>query len=300
MLLRAVQESLGFILNRIKWEVVSSSLFIEQLSISFKTFPSEIKITLLILTWFIIWLPIAIFVSKKIVWKPLEPLKPNQKILLLSSLYLLVPVLIFLILILDDKSLANYGLVLNYKFLIDFFLGLFISLLSLIILFKIEEKFNYLKWNFENKAILKKILLPTLSLVLWIGLTEELVFRGLIQTILEDDHNILIAAIICNVVFMLLHLIWEREETIPQLPGLWLMGMVLTEAKWLYGSLGMPWGLHAGWILGISLLESAKLITYTDSAGNYIVGVKQKPLAGIMGILSLLITGIILWCFTMF
>lgn len=300
MLLRAVQDSLGFILNRIKWEVVSSSLFIEQLSISFKTFPSEIKITLLILTWFIIWLPIAIFVSKKIVWKPLEPLKPNQKILLLSSLYLLVPVLIFLILILDDKSLANYGLVLNYKFLIDFFLGLFISLLSLIILFKIEEKFNYLKWNFENKAILKKILLPTLSLVLWIGLTEELVFRGLIQTILEDDHNILIAAIICNVVFMLLHLIWEREETIPQLPGLWLMGMVLTEAKWLYGSLGMPWGLHAGWILGISLLESAKLITYTDSAGNYIVGVKQKPLAGIMGILSLLITGIILWCFTMF
>ena len=300
MLLRAVQDSLGFILNRIKWEVVSSSLFIEQLSISFKTFPSEIKITLLILTWFIIWLPIAIFVSKKIVWKPLEPLKPNQKILLLSSLYLLVPVLIFLILILDDKSLDNYGLVLNYKFLIDFFLGLFISLLSLIILFKIEEKFNYLKWNFENKAILKKILLPTLSLVLWIGLTEELVFRGLIQTILEDDHNILIAAIICNVVFMLLHLIWEREETIPQLPGLWLMGMVLTEAKWLYGSLGMPWGLHAGWILGISLLESAKLITYTDSAGNYIVGVKQKPLAGIMGILSLLITGIILWCFTMF
>ena len=300
MLLRVVQDSLGFILNCIKWEVVSSSLFIEQLSISFKTFPSEIKITLLILTWFIIWLPIAIFVSKKIVWKPLEPLKPNQKILLLSSLYLLVPVLIFLILILDDKSLANYGLVLNYKFLIDFFLGLFISLLSLIILFKIEEKFNYLKWNFENKAILKKILLPTLSLVLWIGLTEELVFRGLIQTILEDDHNILIAAIICNVVFMLLHLIWEREETIPQLPGLWLMGMVLTEAKWLYGSLGMPWGLHAGWILGISLLESAKLITYTDSAGNYIVGVKQKPLAGIMGILSLLITGIILWCFTMF
>ena len=300
MLLRAVQDSLGFILNRIKWEVVSSSLFIEQLSISFKTFPSEIKITLLILTWFIIWLPIAIFVSKKIVWKPLEPLKPNQKILLLSSLYLLVPVLIFLILILDDKSLANYGLVLNYKFLIDFFLGLFISLLSLIILFKIEEKFNYLKWNFENKAILKKILLPTLSLVLWIGLTEELVFRGLIQTILEDNHNILIAAIICNVVFMLLHLIWEREETIPQLPGLWLMGMVLTKAKWLYGSLGMPWGLHAGWILGISLLESAKLITYTDSAGNYIVGVKQKPLAGIMGILSLLITGIILWCFTMF
>ena len=300
MLLRAVQDSLGFILNRIKWEVVSSSLFIEQLSISFKTFPSEIKITLLILTWFIIWLPIAIFVSKKIVWKPFEPLKPNQKILLLSSLYLLVPVLIFLILILDDKSLANYGLVLNYKFLIDFFLGLFISLLSLIILFKIEEKFNYLKWNFENKAILKKILLPTLSLVLWIGLTEELVFRGLIQTILEDDHNILIAAIICNVVFMLLHLIWEREETIPQLPGLWLMGMVLTEAKWFYGSLGMPWGLHAGWILGISLLESAKLITYTDSAGNYIVGVKQKPLAGIMGILSLLITAIILWCLTMF
>ena len=300
MLLRAVQDSLGFILNRIKWEVVSSSLFIEQLSISFKTFPSEIKITLLILTWFIIWLPIAIFVSKKIVWKPLEPLKPNQKILLLSSLYLLVPVLIFLILILDDKSLANYGLVLNYKFLIDFFLGLFISLLSLIILFKIEEKFNYLKWNFENKAILKKILLPTLSLVLWIGLTEELVFRGLIQTILEDDHNILIAAIICNVVFMLLHLIWEREETIPQLPGLWLMGMVLTAAKWYYGSLGMPWGLHAGWILGISLLESAKLITYTDSAGNYIVGVKQKPLAGIMGILSLLITAIILWCLTMF
>ena len=123
-------------------------------------------------------------------------------------------------------------------------------------------------------------------------------FRGVIQTTLEDDHNILIAAILCNIAFALLHLVWEREETIPQLPGLWLMGMVLTEAKWINHSLGLPWGLHAGWILGISLLESAKLITYTDLKGNYIIGIRQKPLAGIMGIFSLLLTSMVLWCFT--
>ncbi|MFY0608822.1 MAG: CPBP family intramembrane metalloprotease [Candidatus Atelocyanobacterium thalassa] len=299
MSLRAVRNSLDLILNGIEWEAILSSRLIQQLSVFIKTFSSEIQVISLVFTWFIVWSPIAFFISKKIKWRPFEPLNPSQKLLLLIPLYLLVPPLISLMLIREHKSLANYGLVFKYDFLVDFFVGLLISLLSLIVLFKLEEKLDYLKWNFENKITLNRILFSTLGLALWIGLTEELIFRGIIQTILEDNHNILIAGVICSIVFALLHLVWERKETLPQLPGLWLMGMVLTEAKWVHnGDLGLPWGLHTGWILGISLLESTKLITYKDLKGNYIVGIGQKPLAGIMGVLSLLVTGIVLWSFT--
>ena len=126
MSLRAIQNSLDLILNRIEWEVIPSSRLIRQFSTLFKTSSSEIKVIALVLIWFIIWSPVAFLISRKIKWKPFEPLNSNQKLLLLAPLYTLAPVLIFLISILEQKSLIDYGLVFNCDYLTDFLLGLLI------------------------------------------------------------------------------------------------------------------------------------------------------------------------------
>ena len=86
------------------------------------------------------------------------------------------------------------------------------------------------------------VLLPTLLIAFLISGIEEGVFRGFVLTQLRQDYTIELAAAISSLIFALLHLLWEQKETVPQLPGLWLMGMVLVLARWTDGgSLGLAW-----------------------------------------------------------
>ena len=94
----------------------------------------------------------------------------------------------------------------------------------------------------------------------------------------------------------MLHLVWEQKETIPQLPGLWLMGMVLVLARYVdKGNLGLAWGLHSGLVWAIATIDTAELITYTGKVPPWVTGMYGKPLAGLTGISFLLATGAVLW-----
>ena len=277
------------------WEVVFSS-HISHWLFSLRQFPSESKITLFLLTWLLLWLPISLILGKKLNWKPFQPLSSAQKIPLLVPLYLLVPVLAWFTLMVEGTSLQDYGLGLNGGILISLCQGIFLGLGGLAVVFILEGGLGWLKWHPENLIELVKIALPILGLALWIALTEEFVFRGIFQTIFQQHYSQWISAIVASAIFAMLHLLWERKETIPQLPGLWLMGIVLVIARWADGgSLGLAWGLHAAWVWGLSSLEAAHLISYTSQGKDWIIGIYQQPLAGMMGILCLLGTSILLW-----
>ena len=104
------------------------------------------------------------------------------------------------------------------------------------------------------------------------------------------------AAAVSSLIFALLHLVWEQQETLPQLPGLWLMGMVLVLARVCDdGNLGLAWGLHAGWIWAIASLDTTRVIRYTGIVPAWMTGLGEKPLAGAAGIFCLLGTGILIW-----
>jgi membrane protease YdiL (CAAX protease family) len=115
-------------------------------------------------------------------------------------------------------------------------------------------------------------------------------------TELEQDYSVWIAATISSLIFAVLHLIWEQQQTIPQLPGLWLMGVVLVLARFVdRGNLGLAWGLHSGWIWAIACIDTAQLIDYTDQISDWVTGKNKKPLAGVAGIVCLLLTAVTLW-----
>jgi membrane protease YdiL (CAAX protease family) len=137
---------------------------------------------------------------------------------------------------------------------------------------------------------------------LFVGGIEELVFRGFIFTQLEQNYSIWLAAIISSLIFAVLHLVWEQTETLPQLPGLWLMGMVLVLARLADGhNLGIAWGLHAGWVWAIATIDTAGLITYTDKVSAWVTGINKKPLAGLTGIMCVSATGgVLLWASEIF
>ena len=259
--------------------------------------PAFVKVIAFFVAWGGVWLPVAIPLATLLDWRPPKPLAPEQKLPILASLYAIAPLIVWAGSRWEGASFSNYGVFTPNlsSLLMSVGLGLGLGVLGLALVFGIQWALGWVDWHPENWGQAIPILLPILLLGLWISATEELVFRGFLFEELQQDYFIWVAAAIASLIFAFLHLVWERQETIPQLPGLWLMGMVLTLARWADGgSLALACGLHAGWIWGLTCLDTAKLITYTGIGSKWMTGIAEKPLAGIVGILFLLGTAIVI------
>jgi len=265
--------------------------------------PAIVKIILFFSTWIVVWLPAAVVLAIALKWHPPQPLG-NKKLPLLASLYVIVPFILWATGWIENTSLANWGWDWQPAVFMSLMRGLGLGIISLVILFGLQLTAGWLdikksetstetgekKINFWT-LILNPASLLTLLLALWISATEELIFRGCLQTILQQDYSVLIAAAIASFIFAIAHLIWAAKETLPQLPGLWLMGMVLTLARIADdGSLGLAIGIHAAWIWGITTVDTEGAINPTGRAPEWITGIAAKPLAGVAGILLLLAT----------
>lgn len=256
---------------------------------------SWLKVCSFLGIWTIVWLPIAFVVSQLIDWRPDQVLIPKQKLILLLSLYLLSPIVLCWKIRVEDLSFASLGLSLQPNTLLSILLGLLFSLLSLIVIFVVESIFNLISWQWSHSKQLLALFVPILALSLLISIIEESIFRGYIFSTLLTDYHGWIAAAISSLIFSLLHLVWDRKETWLQIPGLWLMGMILVGARIINnGSLGLAIGLHAGWIWGLTCIDSAQLLTYRQK-NSWLTGFNQQPLAGIAGISCLILTGFMLW-----
>ncbi len=271
---------------------------------------AAIRIIVFFLLWLGIWLPLAIPCVIALNWRPPQPLNPNQKIVLLASLYLIAPGILWNLAQLEDSSLANWGLLWQPKLLISLGWGLSIGLAGLILLFGLQRLFNWIVWPSSDRTnasdpngssdrkipSFQTVLIPTFLLAVWIGGTEELIFRGFLFNQLQQNNSIWLAASLSSAIFAGLHLVWGWRDALPQLPGLWLMGMVLVLALWGDGGqLGLAWGLHSGWVWAIAVVDSVPLITYTKHSPDWLVGFGEKPLAGVMGLSLLLVTGVVVW-----
>jgi hypothetical protein len=269
--------------------------------------PAIVKIILFFSTWIVVWLPAAIVLAIALKWHPPQPLG-NKKLPLLASLYVIVPFILWATSWIENTSFANWGWDWQPAVLISLMRGLGLGIISLVILFGLQLTAGWLALQKSDTStetgekkinlwtlILNPASLLTLLLAVWISATEELIFRGCLQTILQQDYSVLIAAAIASFIFAIAHLIWAAKETLPQLPGLWLMGMVLTLARIAdNGSLGLAIGIHAAWIWGITTVDTEGAINPTGRAPEWITGIAAKPLAGAAGILLLLATATLL------
>lgn len=296
---------------------ISDQIYSQWLA-SLSSFPSLLKVLAFFVAWVTLWLPLAVPLAVLFKWRPFKPVSVAQKLSLVATLYLIVPAIVWGASWIEGASLFDYGF--NCRdvecnvstFLISLLTGLGLGVLSIAALFAIEYRLAWVKWRWQGEqpsastetsrqnlvSVVSSTLLPTLFLGLWIGGTEELVFRGFLLNELQQDYLPWVAAAISSLIFALLHLIWEQEKTKPQLPGLWLMGMVLVLARWADGgSLALAWGLHAGWVWAIASLDTSGIVSYTGNGPTWITGIGEKPLAGAAGLLCMLATGALLWSF---
>ncbi|MCC5651192.1 CPBP family intramembrane metalloprotease [Nostoc sp. XA013] len=261
--------------------------------------PALIIVMVFFIFWIVFWSPVAVISAILLNWRPPKPLQPGQKMPLLVSLYLLAPLTLWGVSWLTNKSFSDYGFVGNLSTLGSLGLGFALGVVSLAIVFSGQFGLGWCSFEKTNFKLLLPILLPIFLIALLVGGIEELIFRGFLFTELEQDYPVWIAAAISSLIFALLHLVWEQRETAPQLPGLWLMGMVLVLARFAANSnLGLAWGLHAGWVWAIATVDTAELITYTGKVSDWFTGKNKKPLAGLAGIICVFGSGVIIWLFS--
>jgi membrane protease YdiL (CAAX protease family) len=140
------------------------------------------------------------------------------------------------------------------------------------------------------------VLLAVLPLAWFVGWIEELVFRGVLVNGLAQAMPTLAMAIAVCAIFAVSHLVWDGPAGAPQLPGLALMGGVLLVARWAAGgSLGLAWGLHAGWVYAIAAIDALALLRPSKAQPVWLVGLPDQPLTGVLPLGLLALTGLGVW-----
>ena len=252
------------------------------------------KIVLFLIIWSVIWLPIALPLIKLIKWQTAAPTANTQKKLtLIFSLYFLVPFLTWVLVQIGEITLEEVGIIFQVRLFQSILFGYGLSLFTLFLIYIWEWGFHCLTFNpnlniIKNPSILVNI--PLLGVVsLFIASIEELVFRGIFVNFLSHDYSIIVTAIISSLIFALLHLIWEQKNTIPQLPGLFILGLVLFYAVVVDNNLlGLAIGLHGGWVFALAWVDTFDLVNYQSSFPGWIVGNREQPLGSMAGIMVLL------------
>lgn len=266
--------------------------------------------------WLILWLPLGALLAFLLKWKPFRPLSPLEKLPLVLSLYAIAPLILAKLLSRFKLSWVDIGISLENLLSGSFFLGLLISVASIVGLFTFFWGMGWVHRQTlpdpEHKNVTQDmtqeglssssnasspnalILIPSLLVLgILIGGVEELVFRGFLTGRLCEGLSLGAAGAIASLIFALLHLVWEGKDNIPQLPGLWVMGMVLTIAWWVdEQAIALAWGLHAGWVWSVATIDALAIIQYSDAVPSWVTGIDQKPLAGVMGVVALGITGL--------
>jgi membrane protease YdiL (CAAX protease family) len=189
-----------------------------------------------------------------------------------------------------SRPLQHYGLQINHHNGRELLQGLSIGLCSLLGLFLVQDGLGWLTWQPLTWKVVQ-FGLEGLVISLAVGLGEELIFRGWLLDELQQDCHPTVTLWADSLAFAGLHFIRPISEivrTSPQFLGLVLLGLTLVWAKRRSGDrLGLSIGLHAGLVWGFYMINVGQMIEYTRRVPDWLTGIDNNPLAGMMGLLFL-------------
>ena len=242
----------------------------------------------------VLWLPIAV---------PIALLGPDPNTVTIATMTVLFVEFLALIRYWgkwvhgDRHIFRTYGLVRSRQNGLELLVGLALGLVGLGLMFGVQSGLGWIEWQFVAPLPLLKVILEGALTGLGTGLAEELVFRGWILDELERDYPPRVSLWSSSLLFACLHFIkpiGEVLRTFPQFPGLLLLGLVLAWAKRSTrdfshpkGRLGLPIGLHAGLVWSYYIIQVGGLITYTKQIPEWLSGIDNNPLAGVIGLVFL-------------
>ena len=246
------------------------------------------------------------------------PVPPQHKLPLLLPLYLLAPAAVEINRRLGADSWSSYGIAWDQPFFNLAIAGFGAAAGGVMILVALQLGLGWRRWqppvspasaapkagDVDIKDDLAPssgpapgvVLLAVLLLALFVGWIEELVFRGVLANGLGQALPLWAMTIAVSLIFAVSHLLWDGPAGAPQLPGLAIMGAVLLLARWAAGgSLGLAWGLHAGWVFAIAAIDALALLKPGKDGPVWLVGIPDQPLTGLLPLGLLVLTGVGVW-----
>jgi hypothetical protein len=260
---------------------------------SLNSYAAPIRLGIFTAILLLIWLPLAVPIYLT--------LNDRNLASILAMAMLLVEFLVWwqiwdLTLYQRSNIFKSCGLVNTARNRRDLIKGLAIGLLCCLSLFAIEAILGWVKFMIPSTN-LPKIILEGLFSAIGIGLAEELLFRGFILSELERDYDRTIAMWGSALLYSLLHFIKPLTEVIRTLvtfPALLILGIALVLAKHQHSDrLGICIGLHSGLVWGYYIVAVGSLIEYNDNLPQWLTGIDRNPIAGLMGLLWLIVLVII-------
>jgi hypothetical protein len=261
-----------------------------------KSYAAPARLGLFVLTLLIIWFPFAVPIYLLV-----NDNDPNLTTILTMGLLFIA----FLILLaIWGKYVENkqnifkfYGLVGNRKNILYLGKGLIIGSVFTGTLFMTESAFGWLEFKAPIYSPIQLIFEGLISAIA-IAFGEELLFRGWLLEELDKDYNSKIVPLINALIFAFLHFLKPISEiirTIVNFPAYVLLGLTLVWAKRSHENLlGICIGLHAGLVWAYYIFNVGGMLQYTNKVPSWITGIDQNPLAGVMGILFLVVLSIIM------
>jgi uncharacterized protein len=187
---------------------------------------------------------------------------------------------------------SRYGLVFTRQNGLLLLKGFAIGSCFTFALFITQGLLGLLTWQSPRLPLIQ-LALEGSATALGTGLAEELFFRGWMLAELERDYAPIISLLIDAGLFAALHFIKPIPSmlaSLPQFPGLWLLGTILVIAKRQHRNLlGMSIGLHAGMIWAYYIINVGQMVKYSGRVSDWITGINGNPLSGLLGLIFLTI-----------
>jgi membrane protease YdiL (CAAX protease family) len=263
-------------------------------------YPAPVRIIIFALILVGLWLPFAI---------PLYQVIKDPNLVSIVTMVILYGLFLVLVQVWGKRVyhqpnlLQRYGLVLSRQSGVEFLEGFAIGCASCFVLFGSQAWLGWVVWQPAN-SVFPRIMVEGLLVAIGVCLAEELVFRGWLLDELQRDYNAIFSRWLNAGIFASLHFIKPLSElipTLPQFPGLLLLGLTLIWAKgigryspagqyvWsldrpIFGRLSLPIGLHGGLVWSYYLVKVGQLSQYTGAVPEWVTGINGNPLSGIMGL----------------
>ncbi|MDZ4877874.1 MAG: hypothetical protein CLLPBCKN_007309 [Chroococcidiopsis cubana SAG 39.79] len=249
----------------------------------FATYPVPARIGIFLLVLMLLWLPIAVPIYW--VWGTVTTSSTIALLILYVEFFWLLQIWGRKV-HRQSQPLQYHGLVRTRQNGFELLTALGIGFISLFTLFLFESWMGWLTWQPLPRVHLS-FGLEGLLVGLGVGVAEELLFRGWLIDELRWNCNFKMAMWISSTIYAALHFIkpWtEIVRTLPSFPGLLLLGLTLGWARQVHQKrLGFAIGLHAGLVWGYYLVDVSDWINYTNQVPEWVTGINQNPLAGIVG-----------------
>jgi membrane protease YdiL (CAAX protease family) len=184
----------------------------------------------------------------------------------------------------------DYGLVGSRRNFTDWLQGLGLGILFTLALFLTQGLLGWTQWQAPGENFGRIILEGSLT-GLGVGFAEEVFFRGWLLTELDRDYGSKTALWLNGAFFAILHFLKPLGEvlrTLPQFPALFLLGVILVQARRRRRyRLGYSIGLHGGLVWAYYALNVGQILKPLGRVPDWITGIDGNPLAGLMGLLFL-------------